>query len=195
MMGGVRFKWCQPDCCDDCDARICLDGLIASDTIVLQAKNGVFVDASSIIFDLDEGVSNVEDRSDQDYYGKYTVMNVETLGNTVVISRETQTTWVAPKLYNLTTLVPDGGILQIPPDGKYWYVSFDLGVNAFRITNADPPRCEPDGECDGSCELEQDPNSRCYECKCTGGGDCDLVFSYASGGIIVEADSIQVLDL
>lgn len=189
--GGFIFKKCYTEpCCTDCDAEICDDSHPAPIPI---KQSGIVVKGSNLIIDLVDTSLKSKERNDNTYYGNNVSIEINRSGNMVIATRTllSQGITYSVELHNLTDLLPVGKTLNFTSGKNYWLIPFVPGGTTLRV-NSTPPCCVDDG-CTGECEMTRNANG-CLGCSCTANGDCDLEPAYASGGILVEADSLQVID-
>lgn len=185
LTGIPPWYFCMPDpCCDDCDARLCID----SRQWPID-QEGVLIKASYVSV-----VSLAErDGNTQYYYGNNVRIEITQNGNSITAHRFSlnENENYPSRLFNLTSLEPEGNTLASPTDGQHWFIPFDLAQSA-RSIYGQLPHCVSDG-CTAECEMAPG-TSGCLECKCTSKGDCDLEPNYASGGVLVETYNLQILD-
>jgi len=187
------FKKCNRAdiCCEDCDLRACL-GRGTSDSTIINRANGIIIRALSVtIKDASE-----ERNGNSIYYGNNIKLELSTQGNTIVAIRSVISGTPYPrKLVNLTTLTTSAGRINLPSNRTFWFIPFESKEPA--IIAVDDPECRPDDTSCTECELKADATG-CYQCYCKEGkgtGDCDMVPSYAIGGVLVEASQVQITDL
>lgn len=188
LTGSGKWIWCATDiCCNDCDARICIDA-----RCVPVGSGGILAEASSVTIEPMPG-STLRETTAEFYFGNNVSIAIIRTETSVFAHRTLldQDEIYPATLINLTSLNPNGNSLDEAANGLHWFIPFDLS-NPARSIYGFTPHCVSDG-CKTECTMVTG-TSGCLECKCTGNGDCDLEPNYATGGILVETQNLQVID-
>lgn len=174
--------------CTDCDAEICVVGLVLE-----SEANGIIVSGARI------NSRRTHNSNTVSYYGNNVEVMVQIKEDSTIVHRKEFFGVTSLPLVNLTNHEIVDGQLNLP-GGNYWFIPFEYGGSLQMISNPTILHCESDPQkpCSGECTLEKNTNTGCDYCKCSSeGGDCDLKKGQMiiGGGVLVTATNISLTDL